>query len=208
MRSPVFAAVVLSSFAASCGGGSSNNINVGTCGVAPCGGDVVGDWAASSVCIDPTPFSTDILRRAKSTCPELSLGTVTITPSGALSLAADKSFTGSLVVDAAVDVIYPATCVAGASCDDVTAALRTTVGTNGITGVSCAGTDSCTCTTTQAIDIVNATGTWATSGTQLTFAGAPGGNGPYCVQGSSLHLIGLDTTTMSEVVNDIVLTKQ
>jgi hypothetical protein len=208
MKSSASAAVVVSFLATGCGGGAGSNINVGTCGVAPCGGDVVGDWAASSVCIDPTPFSMDILRRVKSTCPDLSLGTVTITPSGTLSLAADRSFTGSLVVNAAVALIYPATCVAGASCDDLTATLRTTVGTNGITGVSCVGTDSCTCTTTQAIDIVNATGTWATSGTQLTFAGAPGGNGPYCVQGSSLHLIGLDTTTMSEVVNDIVLIKQ
>jgi hypothetical protein len=207
MKSSGLAVVVLSVLALGCGGDGSS-INPGTCGVAPCGGDVVGDWAASSVCIDPTPFSMDILRRAKAKCPDLSLGAVTITPSGTLSLGADKSFTGSLVVDAVVDLIYPATCVAGATCDDVATALRATVGTNGVTGVSCTGTDSCTCTTMQAIDIVNATGTWATSGTQLTFAGAPGGNGPYCVQGSSLHMIGLDTTSMSEVVNDIVLTKQ
>ena len=42
----------------------------------------------------------------------------------------------------------------------------------------------------------------------VTFEGAPGGNGPYCVQGSSLHMIGLDLATMTKVVNDIVLTRQ
>ena len=82
-----------------------------------------------------------------------------------------------------------------------------TVGTNGITSITCAGTGSCVCTTALTIDIVNATGTWATSGTMLTFAGAPGGDGPYCVQGSTLHLVALDRATMTKVINDIVLTK-
>jgi hypothetical protein len=191
-----------------CDGADTARINAGTCGVAPCAGDVVGTWTASSVCIDPAPFEADILGRVKASCPTVSLGDVSITPEGTLALAADKSFTGSLVVNADVDVNYPAECLAGATCDEVAATLRTTVGTNGITSITCVGTGSCTCTTTQTIDIVKATGTWATSGTQLTFAGAPGGNGPYCVQGSSLHMIGLDTTTMSTVVNDIVLTRE
>ena len=41
-----------------------------------------------------------------------------------------------------------------------------------------------------------------------TFAGAPGGNGPYCVQGSSLHLVGFDLATMTKIVSDIMLAKQ
>ena len=59
----------------------------------------------------------------------------------------------------------------------------------------------------ERIDIINGTGTYVRSGTMLTFPDAPGGDGPYCVQGSSLHMIALDAT-MTKVVDDIVLTKQ
>ena len=86
--------------------------------------------------------------------------------------------------------------------------MQSNVGRNGVTSVTCTGTDSCTCTTAQTIPIINATGTWATSGTTLTFAGAPGGDGPFCVQGSSLHLVGYDLATSTMISNDIVLTKQ
>jgi len=58
------------------------------------------------------------------------------------------------------------------------------------------------------LDIINATGTYATSGTMLTFAGAPGGDGPYCVQGSSLHLVGYDRATKTRIISDLVMTKQ
>jgi hypothetical protein len=204
MKMSARVAVALSFLAAGCGGGG---ISVGTCGVAPCGGDVVGDWTASSTCLDRATFVMDILRAVKGSCPTVQLGMVELTPTGTLALAADMSFTGSLVVNAAIDLIYPPECLADGTCADVTQAQQTTVGRNGVTSVNCVGTTSCTCTTMQTIDIIKASGTWATSGTTLTFAGAPGGDGPYCVQGSSLHLIGLDGATMTKVVNDIVLTK-
>jgi hypothetical protein len=118
------------------------------------------------------------------------------------------SFTGNLAVNAMVDVDLPAACISGKTCADVAAPMQANVGRNGVTSVTCAGTGACTCTTAQTIPIINATGTWATSGTTLTFAGAPGGNGPFCVQGSSLHLVGYDLATMTMISNDIVLTKQ
>jgi hypothetical protein len=140
-------------------------------------------------------------------CPDLSLGEVSLTPTGTLSLGADMSFTGALAVSTTMEVNYPTTCVGTATCAMLSDTLQSTVGTHGITSVSCAGAGSCTCTTVIDIPIINATGTWATSGTMLTFAGAPGGDGPYCVQGSSLHMVALDRSTMTKVVNDVVLTK-
>src|SRR4051794_284592 len=168
----VMAVVGALSFAASGCGGSGR----GTCGIAPCGGDVVGNWTGSSVCFDRATLSMDILTAVKrtGTCPEVSLGAASLTPTGALALAADMTFTGDLAVNAIVDIDYPAACLGGATCDTLAETLQTTVGTNGVTAISCVGIGSCTCTTLQTIDIVNATGTWATSGTQLTFAGAPG----------------------------------
>jgi len=42
----------------------------------------------------------------------------------------------------------------------------------------------------------------------LTFAQAPGGDGPYCVQDSALHLVDYDRATMTKIVSDHVMTKQ
>jgi hypothetical protein len=197
------AGVALSFASAGCGDGGG-----GTCGVAPCGGDVVGNWTASSACVDPAILTMDIMFGLRDTCPTAFVGAASLTPRGTLALAADMTFTGALDVDATVDVIFPPACVGDATCAQWAEPMQTLVGRNGVTAVSCAGTGSCTCTTLQTIEIINATGTWATSGTLLTFAEAPGGNGPYCVQGSSLHMIGLDAATMTKVANDIVLTRQ
>ena len=180
---------------------------LGGCGMAPCGGDPVGTWAASSACLDHATLEKDFLAGVRVACPTASLGAVSMKPTGTLALGADKSFTGDLAVSSEMDVNYPATCTNGASCAELTEVLQTIVGTNGITSVTCTGTSSCVCTHLQSIDIIRATGTWATSGTNMTFAGAPGGNGPYCVQGASLHLLGYDLATMTTIVSDFVLTK-
>jgi hypothetical protein len=190
------------------GGAGGTSGDAGTCGVAPCGGDVVGTWQASSACQERATSEMDFLGRVRGSCPSASLGDVTLTPSGMIAFGADMSFVGTLVVNAMIAVNIPPACTNNATCDAVAATMQSVVGTNGITSVSCAGTGSCTCTTMQTIDIVKANGMWATSGTELTFAGAPGGNGPICVQGSSLHMVALDRATMTRVINDIVLTKQ
>jgi len=197
------AQAALALLAAGCGGSVTGE----TCGVAPCGGDVVGDWTASSACMDRATLKMDFLAGTMGSCPSTSLGAVNMTSAGTLAMGADMTFTGTLVVNATIDVNYPPACINNGTCAAVEATLQNTVGTNGITSVRCAGTGSCVCTTALTIDIINATGTWATSGTMLTFAGAPGGDGPYCVQGSSLHLVALDRATMTKVINDIVLTK-
>lgn len=199
------AAAALSFAAAGCDGGGNGSP---TCGVAPCGGDVVGNWTGSSACVDPATLTMDILAPLKGACPQVSVAHVSLTSTGTLDMGADMSFTGSLAVTSMSDINYPAACIGGSTCDKLAATLQAIVGTNGITAITCSGAVSCICTMEQTIPIVNATGTWATSGTQLTFAGAPGGDGPYCVQDTTLHLIGLDVQTMTKVANDIILIKQ
>ena len=199
---PTLAGLALS-FGAGCGSSG------GTCGVAPCGGDVVGNWQASSACIDRATLNMDFLSGVSGSCPTASLGAVSTTPSGSVAFAADMTFTGTLALATSLDIIFPAACTGGASCAQLTQALQSLVGTSGITSASCAGSGSCTCTIAQAVDVINDTGTWATSGTTLTLAGAasPQG-GPYCVKGSSLHLVDLDMATMMKVTGDLVLNKQ
>ena len=115
-----FAGLAVSLAAAGCGPGSANGSDGsaghagsggsggagGTgemCGVAPCGGDVVGNWTASSACMDHAIFSAEFLTAVQSTCPTASLGTVSLMPTGTLNLLADMSFTGALNVNALVD---------------------------------------------------------------------------------------------------------
>jgi hypothetical protein len=196
--------LALSVAAAGCGSGA------GTCGVAPCGGDVVGSWQASSACVDHATLNRDFMAGVMASCPTASIGAVNVTPSGTVTFAADMTLTGSLVASSTLEINLPAACNNGATCDQVTQVMQTIIGTNGVTGVSCAGPGSCVCTIAQTMDIVAAPGTWATSGTTLTLPGATaaGQNDPYCVQDSSLHLLDVDMATMMKVVADVVLTKQ
>jgi hypothetical protein len=198
----VSAALALSFSAAGCGGSAS-------CGVKPCGGDVVGNWQASSACVDRATLNMEFLTGVMDACPTASLGNVTTTPTGNLSFAADMSFTGTLAVDSTIPLNFPASCIAGATCSQLTAALQTVVGMGGITAVSCAGSGSCTCTMAQTLNIVQGPGSWSGSGNTLVVTDAAGvqDDGVYCVQGTSLHLLDLDMPTMMKVVGDVVLSK-
>jgi hypothetical protein len=192
-------------------GGSTGSGGSGAtaCGVAPCGGNVVGSWRASSACVDSATLNMEFLAGVMGSCPTASLGNVHMVPTGTVALASDMTFTGAVAVSSMMDLTFPATCIGGATCPQLTEALQSLVGSNGVTSVSCAGSGACTCTMVQGFDVVSGTGTWVSSGTTLTFSGAAGDNGgPYCVQGTSLHLIDVDMTTMMKVVGDIVLTRE
>jgi hypothetical protein len=199
------AGLALSFAPAACGGDG------GSCGTAACGGDVAGNWQASSACVDKATLNMEFLAGIMGSCPDASLGNVSMTPHGTVAFTADMMFTGTLVVDSRLDMVLPAACTNGASCADLTAALQgALVGTNGVTSATCAGTSGCTCTLAQTVDSINDSGTWATSGSTLTVTGATNGAqaGPYCVKGSALHLLQFDSGTMMKVVGDIILNKQ
>ena len=197
------AGLALSFAAAGCGGDG------GTCGVAACGGDVVGNWQARSACIDQATLNMEFLAGIMGSCPTASVGNVRLTPTGAIVFTADMMVTSTLSLSSTLDLNFPATCTSGASCADLTTALQTLVGSGGITSVNCTGSSGCTCTLAQTVGTVGETGTWATSGTTLTVTDAMGGEAsPYCVQGSSLHLLEFDSGGMMKIVSDIILSKQ
>lgn len=195
--------LALSAAAAGCGGSGA------MCGVAPCGGDVVGNWQASSACVDEATLRREFIDAVMGSCATASIGTITNSPGGTVSFAADMTYTGTLAVASTLDLIFPEACIPGVACDALTRALQSQVGTNGITAVSCAGQGGCSCTYSFSFDRINGTGTWATSGTKLTLTGATSAQTiDYCVDASSLHLLELDMTTMTNVVGDVVLSRQ
>jgi hypothetical protein len=187
-----------------------------TCGkVPPCGGDVVGDWRFEEVC-----HSAASIAMMKSNFATIAQGSFCV---GQTLVAVAPEATGSLTFDAAgtyelaltyggyLDVNYPASCLAGLSCDDATAGFQSQIddGTfplRSATSISCAGTSSCLCRTT-----VNSpraeTGMYAISGSVLSFGG--GLDKSYCVAGNQLHI--LDTTLRStgqtEIDTDLIATK-
>jgi len=200
--------------AAACGGSSSSSSNGGnmTCTGAPCGGDVVGNWKASSTCIDSATVNMEFLSSIMGQCPTASLTNVKVTPSGTMTFGADLTYTTDVSMTMSFTENIPTSCVSGASCATVNAALQAEVGTNGITAVNCTGSSTCACAITAAMVLDMSSGTYTTAGTILTLtatSGTSGDSGDYCVQGSSLHLLSIDTSmSMAKVVSDFVFTKQ
>jgi hypothetical protein len=122
------------------------------------------------------------------------------------------SYTADITMGVSFNLNLPASCLAGQTCADANTALQSIVGTDGITAVTCSGSGSCTCAIVGTLDVENSAGTYATAGTTLTLTATSGGNGdsgPYCVQGSTLHLVTVDMSmAMAKITGDIVLTKQ
>jgi hypothetical protein len=197
------------SLAAAGGCGGSH----GACGVQPCGGDVVGNWQASSACANRAELNQEFLAGIMGYCEGATLGAVSTKPTGLMTFAADQTYSASLSMNATVGVNVPASCLSGTSCAALTVLLQTAlVGTSGIQSASCMGSGSCTCTLNVVAAIEDSSGTYATAGTVLTLyatAGtATGGGGDYCVKDTTLHLLTVDTSMpMATITSDIVLRK-
>jgi len=187
----------------SCGGGS------GSCGkVAPCGGDVVGNYNITSACL--TLSSMDMPLEG---CPGATVNASGIRVSGSASFNADMTYTLNETISASASETIPASCLTmngiTLTCQQLDQAIQQLVTENpGVfQSAHCAGASSCTCSFTLAPVTTNSSGTYTTSGTTLTLSG--GGGGEYCVQGNELHLISIDMTMPMATMNgDIVLTKK
>ena len=187
----------------SCGGSS------GSCGkVAPCGGDVVGNYNITSACL--TLSSMDMPLEG---CPGATVNASGIRVSGSASFNADMTYTLNETISASASETIPASCLTmngiTLTCQQLDQAIQQLVTENpGVfQSAHCAGASSCTCSFTLAPMTTNTSGAYTTSGTTLTLSG--GGGGEYCVQGNELHLISIDMTMPMATMNgDIVLTKK
>jgi len=191
------------------------------CGnVQPCGGAVVGNWmfveqcqSAASIAASKANFSA---MAASSWCPGQTLVGIEPQASGTLVLDAAGAYTLDLVFGGSIDINFPASCIAGVSCDDATAGFQAQIdaGTFPIptaTSIVCAGASSCVCH--ASVDRPRSeAGTYALSGSVLSFTATTGAvtRKSTCVSGSKLHILDTSTgsTGQTAIDSDLVAVKR
>lgn len=193
-------ACVIAAAATGCGGGGGGGDDTGgACGeVAPCGGDIVGTWAPAGSCVSPAPFLRTLGAQLGLTCPAgrpTTLGPSTVGRRISTSLAADGTYTGSSELSGSLNVDIPASCLDGGTCVDLDAAFRAMIDpARGIVEAGCTGAATCACSLVESASSSEA-GTYTTSGSILQTVNADGTatQTDYCVRGTRLHFINLDT---------------
>lgn len=208
----VVLASVLTPVVSACGSSS------GSCGkVSPCGGDVVGTYNISAGCINTAAIN---MMNVVSGCSGATVNTSGVKVTGTGSFNADLTYSVMETLSASISETLPASCLTMTSngvtvtltCAQVDQVIQQLVQMDPTTFQSahCAGTGSCTCSFTLAPQTTSETGTYVTSGTNITMTSSTGTvtTDPYCVQGKDLHVMSVDMTMpMGPVQADIVFTK-
>jgi hypothetical protein len=178
------------SLLASAGCGSSLGGNCGR--VAPCGGDIVGDWTFVDAClsIPGSPLGAD--------CPSAVFEPADLHATGNVSYRADLTFSGTLTLSGSMTFTIPPSCttIQGVTftCAQFEQSLRQSMAndpTPTIQSVSCSDSAGCRCVFVMIPQTIPASGTYTTSGTTLQQSTSTTG-AQYCVQGSELHISGVD----------------
>ena len=205
-----FAALLFTASFSGCGGSS------GSCGkVEPCGGSLVGSWNVTGACVNSAALMSSLGSDFSTFCPTATVSGASATASGSLTFNADMTYSANLTQGSTVAITIPATCLSGASCAVLTAAIQAQ-NDPALQSISCTGTGSCTCTGVMAPMTTNESGTYTTSGTVATLTSSTGTTtvGDYCVQANELHLVTVDTTTnmgpmgQATIDEDIVAAKK
>ena len=198
------------------GCGSSSG-SAGSCGqVEPCGGDVVGNWKFTGSCVNRMTVM-DAVASDFSFCPTFTIGAVNLSTTGTATFGADMSYSVNATQSGSESFNLPASCLSGVSCAALSTAIQAAVGPGtGVDSASCTGSGGCTCTMVLTPTATSETGTYATSGNTLTTTASDGtvSGQDYCVKGTSMHLVEVDTTMnmgpmgQATINSDIVLQKQ
>jgi hypothetical protein len=212
MRSIGSVLVGVASLICSCGGGRAPS----ACGTTdPCGGDVVGRWAAAGSCVNRSSLQARYMTQLGSECPSgtsVSIGDATQDWAHLDStFNADLTYTGTTSFADSVEILVPATCLVTRACADLDADFRAWVTPgSGIAAASCTdGGTTCACTITQQ-QTTTETGTYSTAGILLTTipSGGVATDTRYCVRGSELHLVSIEDATTGVITSDIVLARR
>jgi len=165
------ALISLSAVAAGCGGdsGGSNTVGGPACGVAPCGGDIVGTWNASDICMSRSILMAAFVEGLMGSCPSASLGNVDPGPSGTFVFNSDLTYSINLTMSLSVGVNFPGACLpTGATCADLSAAIQQEVaGDPTVQSAACTGASTCVCTLVQTPVQATESGTYTVSGSSL-----------------------------------------
>jgi hypothetical protein len=190
----------------------------GNCGKgSACGGNIVGSWQITSAC------STGGGSMPNSSCPGETISIDSANESGSIDFAADGTYMATISSTVKETLIVPVSCLsmggATVTCDQFGMALSGALmqpdgGSTGTISASCSMSGAnCNCSTTFAFSGQTATGTYATSGTNVTITpnGGPSTIDGYCVQGNTLNLFSSGSSGMmgtSAPGADIVASKQ
>lgn len=151
----------------------------GPCAGAACGGDLVGAWDVSDLCVDAEEV-TDC-----GTPPPATPGSIVyrdVVVSGTFDFVSDGSFTLDLTLTATVELTLPADC--DVTCEDYWSLEF------GTTPNCTTGAEGCSCSE-AATYTSGKSGTWSASGSSVEFTGIGGVFGDpvgYCVDGTGLWL--------------------
>src|SRR5262245_38713385 len=174
--------------------------------VAPCGGDLVGEWRLEAVCVKRATLEASFAASiAGGFCPTQTLGTVTRGVSGSLVMNADLTFSMTATLTGSTDFTVPASCLTGTNCAAVNASLQAELASHPeVLSASCSGSASCLCHEVISVPVAGS-GTYSTAGSGLT-ADPPLDDSQYCVQGDTVHFL---TSTMPGMIDaDLVAVRQ
>ena len=156
-------------------GGDDGDVNVGGlgCGTDPCGGDPVGEWSIEATCV-----TGDFMIEQ---CPDAD-SQFAVDLSGSFSIAADMSYSLEVSTSGLVTTRIPGSCLPDqvTDCSDLSNE-----------DISCSGDPSVECDCRQTISQeVTESGTWSTTGNQITFDDTAGGiaTNEYCVSGGAMSI--------------------
>jgi hypothetical protein len=199
-----------------CGpGGASRGVPASCGAIQPCGGDVVGSWAPDGSCVSQASLQARYMTELGGECPSGTSVSIVDATSDWASISstfnADGSYSGTTAFSASVEISIPAACLVTRGCSDLDAEFRAMVDpAAGIAAAACQdGGAACACSITQK-QTASEAGRYTTAGTVLTTVPAGGGSTdtPYCVQGSQLHLVSLDSSGAAAIASDIVLVRR
>ena len=182
----------------------------GNCGkVAPCGGNIVGNWTVVDTCLTLTgavPASP-----LGDNCPTATFDPPAIDFSGNISYSADMTYSGTLTLSGSMALNIPQSCqtISGVTftCAQFDQLFKDQLAQNpdpSIQSVSCSGSSGCKCTFVLPSETMTTSGTYTTSGNNLIEDGTS--TSAYCVQGSELH-ISPSTMDGMDVTGAVVLKK-
>jgi hypothetical protein len=180
----VAGAVSLFWLALGCGGADDGNGSL-ACGDAPCGGDLVGTWNHTSLCVDGTPYLASL---PGASCVEASVGAIAFVPSGSFTLNADLTYELTFGISGTMTFNYPLSCFETAStCADLELQFQVGLPSGVAQSVSCLGTSTCACTFVRTPASISHSGTYTTSGSSLMLTQVDGQSDPldYCVKGNT-----------------------
>jgi hypothetical protein len=212
-RLGVLFSIALTPILATCGGSS------GSCGkVAPCGGDVVGNWTINGACLNSAALTMNLV----ATCPGASISVSSLSVHGDASFNADLTYSVTETVSVSATETIPTSCLQlggiTLTCAQLDQSLQDSIAADPTMYQSahCSGSATCTCSFTLAPRTMTETGTYATSGTTITTTASDGtsASSDYCRQGNELHLVSLNMTMpmgamgQANIDADTVLTKK